>query len=761
MDKLNSAMVERSGLGNTGETFLVGTGGVMLTDSRYPGYSGGDSVLPDAYLQLFSKQQKGRGMYTNYRGQSVIGVFRHLVDTELVLIAEQGQAEAFKPIYTTLRLNLLVALVAVILAVMASAVYTRGLAGRLNRLASTARSISRGELTASAPVAGEREIRALAASFNAMTARLNRRIEIENLVAVVSRELIRILPENTEEVVLDVLERVGGYLDVQRMRVFELEEDGALNMVFEWQLEDVPASDIPIENLTFDMFPWFFDTLNRQGMVHVSRLGDLPPEASNELRHWIAYNIKSLIVKPIRPGGKLRGFLSCEACWGERYWSDDEIGLLELVADSVGNAMERVANLRALHHSEERYALAQQAANIGSWDWDIIKGRVHCSDGFESIMGLKPGQYDNTFRSFLKLSHPDDRQVIIRTIRRNLRDNSDFSLEHRLAAPRDGQTQWIHVAGALYRDTEGRVTRVLGIVRDITLRKRAEEELAGINRELERLVDERTRDLELKAQELLKANEQLRELDQLKSSFLASVSHEFRTPLTSILGFTKLIDKDFSRHFKDCTEGSSAGKGERIKANLGIIYKESERLTRLINDVLDLSKIEAGRVEWRDREISMEACIRSAVDATSMAFAKKPAVSLEIEIAPDLPSLFMDQDRITQVCINLLDNAAKFTEKGRVQLHAGIRGDRLRLTVEDSGLGIEQGELEKVFDSFHQVSRYQSLEDKPEGTGLGLAICLQIVEHYQGRIWAESEIGKGSRFIVELPLEHTAENSLG
>lgn len=289
--------------------------------------------------------------------------------------------------------------------------------------------------------------------------------------------------------------------------------------------------------------------------------------------------------------------------------------------------------------------------------------------------------------------------------------------------------------------------------REVEERRRAEEELARLNRDLEQLVAERTAELEGKARELKEANRRLLELDELKSAFLSSVSHELRTPLTSVLGFTKLITRDFQGSFLPLAgDEALRKKAERIHGNLHIIEQEGERLTRLINDFLDLTKIESGHFEWFDREIAPRDVIQRAVQAVRGLYAQNPLVELVAELEEGLPAVFADADRLEQVLINILNNAAKFTAQGRVALRAGRAPDGfLRLSVSDTGVGIPESELDKIFDKFHQVVHQDTLLEKPKGTGLGLAICRQIVRHYGGRIWAESEPGRGSTFTVELP----------
>ncbi|MBC17721.1 PAS/PAC sensor signal transduction histidine kinase [Pseudodesulfovibrio profundus] len=317
---------------------------------------------------------------------------------------------------------------------------------------------------------------------------------------------------------------------------------------------------------------------------------------------------------------------------------------------------------------------------------------------------------------------------------------------------RDGKTIWGALnARAIYNENKELIF-IEGILEDITDRKKAEHDLADLNRHLEQLVRERTEDLVNKARELEDANQRLRELDEMKSAFLSSVSHELRTPLTSILGFSKLLHKDFKKNFMPLAKNDDllVRRGNRIRENLTIISHEGERLTRLINDVLDLNKIESGRMGWRDEPINMADTIEMAVQAVKGMFSGNSHIDLITDVDHDLPLIVADPDRMQQVLINLLNNASKFTDEGSVVVRAFPRFGQVRVEVTDTGSGIATEDQAQIFEKFHQT-RNDTMEEKPKGTGLGLTICREIVEHYGGRIWVESEIGVGSTFIFTIP----------
>jgi PAS domain S-box-containing protein len=322
---------------------------------------------------------------------------------------------------------------------------------------------------------------------------------------------------------------------------------------------------------------------------------------------------------------------------------------------------------------------------------------------------------------------------------------------------KDGSCIWISINCRGVLDKEGNLELIEGFAMDITERKRAEADLAEMNRQLERLVTERTLDLEHKALELEMANLRLKEMDQLKTTFLSSVSHELRTPLTSVLGFAKLIHRDFCKTFLPISNlNETAGKmGDRICCNLDIIVYEGERLTRLVNDFLDLTRIEAGRMTWNDQTVNPSEILEHAAKAVSSLYAMNPDLKLKMAVPDNLPTMTIDPDRLTQVVINLLNNAAKFTPKGSVTLRAepDKTGTTLKFQVEDTGVGIPTKDIHNIFTKFHQVKGQKTMDLGTRGSGLGLSISKQIVEHYGGKISVESKVGQGSTFLVILPLE--------
>lgn len=315
---------------------------------------------------------------------------------------------------------------------------------------------------------------------------------------------------------------------------------------------------------------------------------------------------------------------------------------------------------------------------------------------------------------------------------------------------KDGTLIWAKLNGSAI--SSDLVQGSVWTVEDVTAEHEASEEIVRAKNGAE----EAERRLRVSVAQLETANKRLQELDKLKSDFLSSVSHELRTPLTSIRGFAHLIAKDFSRSFAPLSDKdpSLRKKSQRIGDNLEIILKETERLTRLINDVLDLAKIEAGRVDWNDGLVNVGQLVRDSINAVEGIFSLKPSVVLRHHVAQGVPNVLGDADRLQQVLVNLLNNAVKFTEQGEVVVTVYKNDENMvQVDVEDTGIGFSQDEADSIFDKFQQSKMRDTLTDKPQGTGLGLAITREIVTRHGGRIWARSEPGAGSVFSLTLPAE--------
>jgi len=258
-----------------------------------------------------------------------------------------------------------------------------------------------------------------------------------------------------------------------------------------------------------------------------------------------------------------------------------------------------------------------------------------------------------------------------------------------------------------------------------------------------RELEEKSRALEAATTDLRAANERLKELDRVKDDFMSSVTHELRTPLTSIRALSEMLFDDPKIELAD------------RKRFLGIIVSDTERLTRLVNQVLDLAKIESGHAQWHETEVDLIELVRQATDSGAPLLAERGA-RLELDLPDSVPLIRVDQDRLVQVMVNLLGNAARFVpdSDGLVRVVLRQTDSALEVAVVDNGPGIAPDAQGEIFERFRQAS---GSGGKPMGTGLGLPISRQIIEHFGGRLWVESEPGKGAAFLFALPLSLVVE----
>lgn len=305
----------------------------------------------------------------------------------------------------------------------------------------------------------------------------------------------------------------------------------------------------------------------------------------------------------------------------------------------------------------------------------------------------------------------------------------DFQAEFKR---RDGSHFWISISGKAIRNDQGIITHYEGTIEDITARKNAENELVIYRDHLEVLVKERT-------SQLAEAMEKAQSADRLKSAFLATMSHELRTPLNSIIGFTGIL-----------LQRLGGPLNEEQEKQLKMVYNSAKHLLNLINDVLDISKIEAEQLNVACETFDLREAVEKVIK-TSQPLADHKRLDLTAEIAPDVDLICSDRRRVEQILLNLLSNAIKFTERGFVRMKCSIQNDKIVIAVADSGIGIKPEDISVLFKPFQQIE--SGTTRKYDGTGLGLSICKKLAHLLGGEIRLESVWGQGSTFSLILPQE--------
>ena len=376
----------------------------------------------------------------------------------------------------------------------------------------------------------------------------------------------------------------------------------------------------------------------------------------------------------------------------------------------------------ALRKSEERYTMAMEGANEGLWDWDAASDQIYISPRLKSLIGLTDRGSSITPAEWEAMVHREDLDLHRTAMRDHLKGKTSyFNVEYRVVGD-DGVNRWVLNRGLASRGEDGRVSRMAGWLGDITDRKMAEFELT-------------------------EAKDRAMDAARTKSQFLANMSHELRTPLNAILGYTELIaDQIYGEVPKKIGEVI-----DRVQLN-------GQHLLGLINDVLDLSKIEAGQLELALDDYSMSDLIDTVMSVAGSLSAGKD-LTLEAEIAADLPRGRADEQRIMQVLLNLVGNAVKFTERGEIAVRARVAGDCYLVSVADTGRGISETDQRSIFDEFRQADGSNTREQG--GTGLGLAISKHMIEMHGGEISVESTLGVGSTFQFSLPIRVEKRRGMG
>jgi signal transduction histidine kinase/DNA-binding response OmpR family regulator len=382
---------------------------------------------------------------------------------------------------------------------------------------------------------------------------------------------------------------------------------------------------------------------------------------------------------------------------------------------------EREAAVYEKKISEERLAVAQRIAKIGNWEMDIHTGNMYWSDEIFNILGLVPGEVSPAVETAVPFAHPEDKELIFQTIREALLGKL-FNVDFRIVT-RSG-IKYANAQGYALTGSEQSATRLIGTFQDITERKLAE-------------------------QEILRAREEAEHSMRVRESFLANMSHEIRTPMNAILGFTRLL--------------YDTNLNQEQKGFLDAIHFSGENLLTIINDILDLSKLQSGKMTFEKVAFNLNDLIKGVITIFKQKAAEK-GLQLTYQIRQRVPHIVKgDPVRLNQVLTNLIGNAIKFTDKGyvHVDIDSGdVHDDRHQISfkVIDTGIGIEESKQARVFESFVQAGN--DTTRKYGGTGLGLTIVKSIVELQEGKISLSSMPGQGSTFAVSLRFDKTEQTQL-
>ena len=395
-----------------------------------------------------------------------------------------------------------------------------------------------------------------------------------------------------------------------------------------------------------------------------------------------------------------------------------------------------------LKDNESQLREAQSIASVGSWEWDIKSDHISWSDELYKIFEVSKENFNPSFESHLQRLKPEMREKLSRLIESSLKTGEDFSFENTVETTK-GQ-RFILSRGRVVRAADGRVVKMRGTSQDITDRKTIESQLEEARRELEKRVEERTLQLAQSLEREKAAKEMAENASQAKMQFLANMSHEIRTPMNSILGFSDLL----------AYENPSS---EEAKEFLTRIRTNGTQLLHLIDDILDLSKFEAGQIPVHKSSFLLKPLVEDVVSSFALAM-KAKKIDLKLIYENDIGHpIYTDAHRLRQILTNLLGNAIKFSDRGIIELTLGVTkvGQQtalLKVDVKDQGIGISLEHQKNLFQPFSQGD--SSVARRFGGSGLGLALSKRITEALEGRLELKKSVPhEGSHFCFEIPVE--------
>jgi PAS domain S-box-containing protein len=369
---------------------------------------------------------------------------------------------------------------------------------------------------------------------------------------------------------------------------------------------------------------------------------------------------------------------------------------------------------------------AQRLTHLGSWDYDIVNNNLAWSDEFYRIYEINPAEFGASYEAFLAAVHPDDRDFVDKSYTNSVKNKTPYNIVHRLLMA-DGRIKYIHEIGETFYDETGKPLRSIGTGQDITERKLAQDKIQNLNDELEKRVAKRTAQLE-------SANKEL-------ETFSYSVSHDLRTPLRAIDGYSMILLEEYNDKLDD--------EGKRL---LNVVRSNTERMSKLIDDILHFSR--AGRASISFSDTDLESVLKDILESLEPEIKKK---SIQINVG-QLPRAVCDRGMIHQVFENLITNAVKFSGKKEnpvIEIAGKIEGDNAIYYVKDNGAGFDMKYVSKLFGVFQRLHS----DEEFEGTGIGLAIVKQIINRHGGSVWAESEPEKGATFYFSIPLVQTIQEA--
>lgn len=502
---------------------------------------------------------------------------------------------------------------------------------------------------------------------------------------------------------------IGEHFDAVRAN-FALVLPGAeYALVQEEYARDVPSS-IGQHVLT-EYGKAFLDQARAGQIIAVEDTASDPRLGPGERKGYEQLQIAAVVVIPLIHKNQLNGIMTVSDI-RPRSWTEAQIALMKEAAERVWSAIERAEAEAALRQSEERYRLVTRATNDVIWDLNAETDFITWNEAATAQFGYTPQELGHTVEEWYQHIHPDDRKRVARSFEGAIESGRDTWVEEYRFRKSDGRYATFLDRGHIARDASGRAYRMIGSMLNLTERRRAEEALR-------------------------EANAQLIESDRRKDEFLAMLAHELRNPMAAVQNAVRLLKRSIT--------------DPRKRHYMEILQRQSRTLSGLVDDLLDVSRVTRGLIMLKQERVSLPSVAERALESVRSLLEEKHHEA-RISIPQKPVEVMGDPVRLEQIVVNLLTNAAKYTDPGgEIELKLGTREERAELRVRDTGIGIAPDMLEHIFDLFGQAER--GLDRAQGGLGIGLTIVKSLVELHGGSIEVHSAgLGHGSEFIVKLPL---------
>ena len=552
---------------------------------------------------------------------------------------------------------------------------------------------------------------------------LQKILGLQEFITDFSIKLIDCDMKKFDDIVNLGLSLLGNLMEVDRSYVFLCSKDGAkVDNTHEWCAIDIEPQIKKLKDIDLEKeIPWQTEQIRKFKTFHVTSIEELPPEAHLEKKKCIDQGIQSLVVVPLSCTESLIGFIGFDSVKKKRSWDKYEIETLTLIGQVITGTLLRLRAEEELRTMEQYFRAAFENSGVAIIIADAPDGNIqYINDSVwdfrgktnARLTGITIEEYICSWKEF----YPDGRQYKGEEmpLARSIISGEVVVGEEVIVRLDDGSERWALANSAPIKDENDEIYAAIVAFVDVTERKKAEVIM-------------------------LEAKTIAEDINIEKSKFLANMSHELRTPLNAVIGFSEMLA---SKNFGELNE-----KQERYVNN---ISSSGSHLLNLINDILDLSKIEAGKMNFHYKYFKAKSTFNE-IESILASISLKKQIHIITNIAPEIDEICADPNKFRQIIYNLLSNALKFTpENGNITINASLNVDMIKISVTDTGIGISEEDLKRLFKPFVQIDSSSSREF--QGTGLGLSLVKKFIQMHKGTIWLESEVGKGTTFYFEIPV---------